>query len=167
MVLAQPTLADWDQDEADELIEEAQEELTQFKEKDPSVQELVDKSPGYVILPSVGKGGFVVGGARGKGILYEKGVPEAIVTMTQVSVGFQFGGQSFAEFIFFEDQATLDNFKHGNTELSAQASAVAVKSGASTDAEFNGGMLIFTQAHGGAMVEASLGGQKFELNFKD
>lgn len=167
LAFALPAAADWDQDEADELQEESQEVLAKFKEEDPGVQDLLDKSAGYAILPSVGKGGFIVGGARGHGILYEKHEAIAIVKMTQVSVGLQVGGQSFSEFIFFEDQAALDNFKHGNTELSAQMSAIAVTKGASSDAEFNGGMAIFTKPIKGAMLEASVGGQKFELNFKD
>lgn len=167
LALALPAAADWDQDEADEYHKESQEALTKFKNDDPDVQKLLDSAPGYVILPSVGKGGFIVGGARGHGILYEMHEPVAIVTMTQVSVGLQAGGQAFSEFIIFEDQAALDNFKHGNTELSAQMSAVAVRKGASSDAKFSGGMAIFTQPKGGAMLEASVGGQKFELNFKD
>lgn len=166
LAFALPASADWDQDEADELHAESQEALAKFKEDDPGVQDVLDKSPGYVILPSVGKAGFVIGGARGHGLLYEAHEPIAIVTMTQVSVGLQIGGQSFSEFIIFEDQATLDNFKRGNTELSAQMSAVAVRKGASSDAEFNGGMAIFTQARGGAMLEASVGGQDFDLNLK-
>ena len=45
-----------------------------------------------------------------------------------------------------------------------QMSAVAVKTGASVDADFQSGVAIFTQAKGGLMYEASIGGQKF--NYK-
>ena len=108
-----------------------------------------------------------IGGARGKGVLYENGAVTAVVTLSQLSIGFQWGGQAYSEFIFFETAAALADFKRGNYELGAQASAVAIKTGASADAEFNGGMAIFTQAKGGLMYEASVGGQKFKVEAKD
>jgi lipid-binding SYLF domain-containing protein len=167
LVFASATaLSKWDPDEAEEYHAKAQEAKAAFLEKDPSVQRFFDKSSGYVIIPTVGKAGFGIGGARGKGLLYENGAITAIVTLSQLSFGFQWGGQAYSEFIFFEDAATLENFKKGNYELGAQASAVAVTAGVSADAEFNGGMAIFTQAKGGLMYEASVGGQKFKVEAK-
>jgi lipid-binding SYLF domain-containing protein len=151
----------WDPDEAE------QEAIAEFKKSDPSIQRFFDVASGYLVIPTVGKGGFGIGGARGTGILYEKGAATAMVTMTQLSIGFQMGGQAYSEFIFFEDDATLTNFKRGNYELGAQASAVAITAGASADADFNGGMAIFTQAKGGLMYEASVGGQKFKVELKE
>jgi len=156
----------WDPAEVDEYHAKAQEAIAVFKEKDPTARRFFDASAGYVVIPTVGKGGFGIGGARGKGVLYENGAVTAIVTMTQLSIGFQAGGQAYSEFIFFEDDATLTNFKRGNYELGAQASAVAVTVGASADAKFNGGMAIFTHAKGGLMYEASVGGQKFKVEPK-
>lgn len=158
--------SDWDLDEAEEYDEKAQVALGDFKESDPKVQKFIDQSAGYVVIPTVGKAALGIGGARGKGVLYESGAVTAVVTLTQVSFGFQGGGQAYSEFIFFEDAATLENFKRGNFELNAQASAVAVTAGASADAEFNGGMAIFTQAKGGLMYEAAVGGQKFKVEAK-
>jgi len=157
----------WDPDEADEYHAKAQEAIATFKEKDPTIQRFFDAAAGYVVIPTVGKAGFGIGGARGKGVLYENGAVTAIVTLTQLSIGFQWGGQAYSEFIFFEDGATLSNFKRGNYELGAQASAVAVTAGASADAQFNSGMAIFTQAKGGLMYEASVGGQKFKVEPKN
>ena len=157
----------WDPDEADEYHAKSQEAISEFKENDPSIQRFFDASSGYLVIPTVGKAGFGIGGARGKGILYENGAITAIVTLTQLSFGFQWGGQAYSEFIFFEDDATLTNFKRGNYELGAQASAVAITAGASADADFNGGMAIFTQAKGGLMYEASVGGQKFKVEPKE
>lgn len=163
---ATTTFADWDADEGAEYHEKAQVALDLFKENDPKVQGFIDKSAGYVVIPTVGKAALGIGGARGKGVLYEGGEVTAVVTLTQLSFGFQGGGQAYSEFIFFEDAATLENFKRGNYELNAQASAVAITAGASTDAEFNGGMVIFTQAKGGLMYEAAVGGQKFKVEAK-
>lgn len=158
--------AAWDPDEGAEYDAKAQVALDEFKAKDPKVESFIAKSAGYVVIPTVGKGGIGIGGARGKGVLYEGGAVTAVVTLTQLSFGFQWGGQAYSEFIFFEDAATLENFKRGNFELNAQASAVAVTAGASADAEFNGGMAIFTQAKGGLMYEAAVGGQKFKVEAK-
>jgi lipid-binding SYLF domain-containing protein len=160
------TALGWDPDEVKEYDAKAQEAIATFKEKDPSVQRFFDASSGYVVIPTVGKAGFGLGGARGTGILYENGAPTAVITLTQLSFGFQWGGQAYSEFIFFEDDATLSNFKKGNYELGAQVSAVAITAGASADAKFNGGMVIFTQAKGGLMYEASVGGQKFKVEEK-
>ena len=159
-------IAGWDPKEVEEYDAKAKEAIAAFKDNDPSVQRFFDASPGYVVIPTVGKAGFGIGGARCKGILYENGAPTAVVTLSQLSFGFQWGGQAYSEFIFFEDANSLGDFKRGNFELNAQASAVAVKSGASADAEFNGGMAIFTQAKGGLMYEAAVGGQKFKVETK-
>ena len=166
-LVAASAIAAWDEDEAAELDGKAQEALAAFKEADDKVKDLFDASPGYVVIPTVGKGGIGIGGARGKGLLYEGGEATAIITLTQLSFGFQWGGQAYSEFIIFEDDLTLANFKKGNFELNAQASAVAVTAGASADASFNDGMAIFTQEKGGLMYEAAVGGQKFKVEAKD
>ena len=164
LVVASATVfAGWDPDEVEEYDAKSQVAVATFKESDPSIQKFFDTSAGYVVIPTVGKAALGVGGARGKGILYEGGAATAVVTLTQLSFGFQGGGQAYSEFIFFEDAATLENFKRGNFELNAQASAVAITAGASADAAFNGGMAIFTQAKGGLMYEAAVGGQKFKV----
>ncbi len=157
----------WDADDAEEYDQKAQQAIALFKAKDPDIQKFFDTSSGYVVIPTVGKAGFGIGGARGKGVLYEDGEVTANVTLTQLSFGFQAGGQAYSEFIFFEDDVALANFKRGNYELGAQASAVAITAGASADAKFNGGMAIFTQAKGGLMYEASVGGQKFKVEVKE
>ena len=157
----------WDPDEVEEYDAKAQEAIAEFKEKDPSVERFFNKAAAYVVIPTVGKGGFGIGGARGKGLLYENGAITAFVTLTQLTIGFQAGGQAYSEFVFFEDQTALGQFKRGNYELGAQVSAVAVTAGASADANFEGGMAIFTQAKGGLMYEASVGGQKFKVELKE
>lgn len=166
MVVAPATAFGWDPNELEEYDGKSQEAIAEFKRSDPSIQRFFDAAAGYVVIPTVGKAGFGIGGARGKGVLYEAGVPTAIVTLSQLSVGFQWGGQAYSEFMFFEDAATLADFKRGNYELGAQASAVAITAGASLDAEFNSGVAIFTQAKGGLMYEASVSGQKFKVEPK-
>jgi lipid-binding SYLF domain-containing protein len=144
-----------------ELIKESEEARAQFVKSDSLMQSLFDNSYGYVIFPNIGKGAIGVGGAAGNGIVFEKGKPVGSAKMKQVSVGFQFGGQTYREVIFFEDAAALDRFKEGKFEFAAQASAVAVTAGASTNVKYREGVMVFTQEKKGLMYEASIGGQKF------
>lgn len=141
-----------------------------------------DKAYGHAIFPTIGKAGLVVGGAHGDGRVYEKGKYIGDATMTQVSVGFQAGGQAFSEIIFFEDKAALDRFTAGNFEMAATAQATAITAGASAtagstgasatasatkndaataDSGYHKGMAVFTLTKGGLMYEASVAGQKF------
>ena len=156
----------WKKDDSVELDGKAQEAVKVFREKDPSSKKFFDQAVAYVVIPTVGKAGIGIGGARGKGVLYENGKVTAVVTLSQLSIGFQWGGQAYSEFLFFQDNESLSNFKKGNYELGAQVSAVAVTAGVSADADFVNGMAIFTQAKGGLMYEASVGGQKFKVELK-
>ncbi|MCC6132312.1 MAG: hypothetical protein IT186_20510 [Acidobacteria bacterium] len=137
---------------------------------------------GYAVFPSIGKAGVGVGGARGKGRVYEQGKHIGDTTMTQVSVGAQLGGQAFSQIIFFEDARALKDFTSGNFEFGAEASAVAItaaaggqatstgasagasggKNDATTVGKYRKGMAIFTVAKGGLMYQATVGGQKFK-----
>ena len=81
--------------------------------------------------------------------------------MAQVTVGAQVGGASYREIIFFENNEALDRFKDNKYEFSGQVSAVALKSGASKNAKYADGVLVFTQDLTGLMAEATVGGQKF------
>jgi lipid-binding SYLF domain-containing protein len=144
------------------LVEDAEEARAEFIQVDGLMKNLFDNSYAYVIFPNVGKGGIGIGGAAGNGIVYEKGVVIGKAKLTQVSIGFQFGGQAYREVIFFEGAADLERFKSDNLEFSAQASAVAVTAGASANVKYANGVMIFTQQKGGLMYEASIGGQKFD-----
>ena len=159
-------LSAWGKDESVELDKEAKVALEELRSAGSSAQKYIDMSVGYVVIPTVGKAGFGIGGARGKGVMYEGGKVTAVVTLTQLSVGFQWGGQAYSEYIFFQTQSVLDDFKRGNYELGAQASAVAVTAGVSADAAFVNGMAILTKAKGGLMYEASVGGQKFKVELE-
>lgn len=140
---------------------------------------------GYAVFPTIGKGGLIVGGAHGTGHVYEKGKYIGNTSMTQVSVGFQAGGQAYSQIIFFEDKRALDEFTNGNFEFEAGVSAVAITaaaggtagttgasagaSGGKKDATTVGssyykGMAVFTIVKGGAMYQATVAGQKFTFD---
>ena len=138
-------------------------------------------SYGYAVFPTIGKGGFGIGGAHGAGRVYAKGAHVGDATMTQLTVGAQLGGQAYSQIIFLQDKRAFDEFTSGNFEFGAQATAVAITAAASAQAsttgatagvstdrsraktigEYQKGMAVFTVAKGGLMYEATIGGQKF------
>jgi len=145
-----------------EAVEKAKEAVKAFKEEDPSMKSFFGRSYGYAVFPSVGKGGIGIGGAHGNGTVFKGGKPVGKTSLTQATIGFQLGGQSYREIIFFEEKEDFDEFTAGKFKLAAQASAVAATSGASADAAYENGVAICTMAKGGLMYEASVGGQKFK-----
>ena len=145
---------------ADE-VSDANETISLFKKTDPDLAGFFKSSVGYAVFPTVGKGGYIVGGAYGKGVLYEDGAPVGKASLTQVTVGLQIGGQAYSEIIFFESEKVLSDFKAGDFAFSGQVSGVALAAGASANANYRSGVAVFTAAKGGLMAEASLGGQKF------
>ena len=153
-IFAAPAAAQ-DEDDVAEVIQK-------FQEGDPGMQAWFREAYGYVVFPSVGKGAIGIGGARGNGLVYEQGRLVGKSTLTQVTIGFQLGGQAFSEVIFFKDKTALDDFTRGNFEMGAQVSAVALTAGASADLAYNGGVAVVTATKGGLMYEASVGGQKFD-----
>ncbi|HMF39959.1 MAG TPA: lipid-binding SYLF domain-containing protein [Polyangia bacterium] len=146
----------------DELVPEARQTISTYRRIDPGMGDFFRRSAGYVVFPGIGKGGYIVGGAHGTGVLFENGVPAGKVTLNQVTVGAQIGGQEFSEIIFLEMPRTLAEFKQGKVNLSAQASAVALDQGAAAVAKFRNGVAVFTHMKGGLMAEASVGGQQFK-----
>ena len=151
------------QDDRDKkIIADAATAKAEFIKTDGLMQSLFNDAYGYVIFPNVGKGGIGIGGAAGNGAVYHSGSVIGMAKLKQVTVGFQFGGQAYREVIFFENKAALDRFKSNNFEFSAQASAVAATAGASANAKYRDGVMVFTQAKGGLMYEATIGGQKFD-----
>jgi lipid-binding SYLF domain-containing protein len=150
-------------DEASEAVKRAEEAVALFKKTDPTIGKFFETSVGWAVFPSVAKGAFIVGGAGGKGVLFENGKAVGTTSLVQVTIGLALGGQEYAEIIFFENALALSSFRGGNFALAAQVSAVAAASGAAATAKYQQGVAVFTVAIGGLMYEASVGGQKFEF----
>lgn len=151
-----------------------------FRES-PDVAPFFKNAYGYAVFPTIGKGGIGIGGAHGKGQVYQAGKVTGTTSMTQITIGLQLGGQAYSQIIFFQDERAYKDFTSGEFEFGAQASAVAITAGASAQAGTSGasagasggrdagkqvakyhqGMAVFTLAKGGLMYEASIGGQKF------
>lgn len=151
-------------DKVEEIKKDSDEAKGEFLKADWQMEKHFGSAYGYVIFPNVGKGGIGIGGAAGNGTVYEHGNKIGMAKLSQLSIGFQWGGQAYREIIFFENKEAMDNFKENNLEFSAQVSAVAVTAGASANAKFVDGVMVYTMQKGGLMYEASVGGQKLKYN---
>lgn len=138
--------------------------VARLKREGPGLDLFFRKAYGYAVFPSVGKAGMFIGGAYGEGEVYRKGRYIGTSTLTQISIGFQLGGQTYTEVIFFKDKRNLDKFTSGNFELGAQASAIAITAGVSADADYHDGVAVFTLPKQGLMYEAAVAGQKFSYD---
>ena len=138
---------------------------------------------GYAVFPTIGKGGIGVGGAAGKGHVYQDGKYVGESTLVQLSVGFQLGGQVYSQIVFFKDKHAFDEFTNDTFEFGADASAVAVTLGADAQAGTTGpsasvsttvdngkvatqyykGFAVLTLAKGGLMYQAAIAGQKYSF----
>jgi lipid-binding SYLF domain-containing protein len=145
------------------IIADSKAAKMEFIKIDALMQSLFDNAAGYVIFPNVGKGGLGIGAAAGNGVVYEGGAMVGMAKLSQLSIGFQAGGQAYREVIFFESKSELERFKASRFEFSAQASAVAATEGASANVKYTDGVMVFTMQKGGLMYEASIGGQKFDF----
>ena len=137
--------------------------ITAFKKADPGLEQTFRNAAGYAVFPNVGKGGLVFGGAHGLGYVYDSDKLIGYASMTQVTFGAQIGGQEFSQIIFFETKEALTKFKESKYTMNAQVSAVAAAEGASKNAKYVDGVMVFTRAKQGLMAEASVGGQKFKF----
>jgi lipid-binding SYLF domain-containing protein len=144
-------------------------------------------SYGYAVFPTIGKGAFVVGGAHGGGRVYVHGTYVGDTSLTQVSVGFQAGGEGYSQIVFFADKRAFEEFTQGNFEFDAGVQVVAITAAAGGDAGTQGvnggasggekdaatagkyykGMVVFTIVKGGALYQASVAGQKYSYKAKD
>lgn len=148
------------------LESEASTVVAKARANHAAVATMLDGAHSYAVFPTVGKGAVVVGGAYGKGVLFQGGSVVGFCDLTQASIGAALGGQAYSEIIAFEHETATNRFKSGNFSFAAQATAVALKSGAGANAKYEDGVAVFTLGESGLMYEASIGGQKFSYQAK-
>lgn len=147
-----------------EIIADAEQAKQTLIQHDNHLQTLFENSVGYVIFPNVGKGAYVVGGASGNGAVYQNGQLIGMADLKQLDVGLQLGGQAFIQVMFFDNEEVLNDFKQGGFKLAGNASAVALDQGAADNINFKDGVAVVTLPKAGAMLEVSVGGQKFNFD---
>lgn len=154
--------------ERKDLVAEAQRTLRTFKQNKPGhFKAYMESSVGAAIFPSIGKGGYFLGGAYGQGVVYENARHVGYCKIEQATLGLQLGGQAYSQIIFFENKTALQRFKRGELAGTAQASAVAIQADASATADYKNGVAVFSMDSAGLMYEAAIGGQKFSYLPKD
>lgn len=144
------------------LQNEVKDAMKQLVASNPELDSYFQKAYGFAVFPKITKGGLGIGGAGGKGLVFDNKTVIGQSNLAQATFGLQAGGQQYMEVVFFEDQPALDRFTAGKVKFSGQASAVALKDGASVDIDYQDGVAIFTKTIGGLMAEASVGGQSFK-----
>jgi lipid-binding SYLF domain-containing protein len=149
------------EEKKDDLAREAETALSKAQRNEPQLEELCRQSVAYAVFPKVGKGAAGVGGAYGKGVLFEDHRIAGYCDLTQASVGLQLGGQTYTEILCFESRDALQRFKADEFALDAQATAVALDAGAGRNLDYKDGVAVVTTDEAGLMAEASIGGQKF------
>jgi lipid-binding SYLF domain-containing protein len=177
LLFALPALA------GERKVEDYSATITEFK-KIPDVAKFFGNSHAYAVFPTIGKGGLGIGGSHGKGQVYRGGKVIGFTSTSDISIGFQAGGQAYSQVVFFQSAEALKKFTTGEFEFAASASAIAVQSsaGATTGtegtgasasgsktgdkatakAEYQDGVVVFTMAKGGLMYAATIAGQKYK-----
>ena len=122
---------------------------------------MLDDSYGYAMFPSVGKGGLIVGGGYGKGVVWEHGKRVGYADVTLASIGALVGGQTYAELVVFKDKDSFQSLMDNKLTFSANTSAVILKTGAARKSAPVNGTVVFIKPNVGVMADASIGGQKF------
>ena len=85
------------------------------------VAHFFDSAYGYVVFPSIGKGGLGIGAAHGKGQVWAGGKVTGYSNLTDVSIGLQAGGQAYRQVIFFQDRRAYEEFTEEGTVRIAAA----------------------------------------------
>jgi lipid-binding SYLF domain-containing protein len=125
----------------------------------------LSKVKGYLVFPAVYKGGFVVGGEYGEGVLRVNGKSVAYYNIASASVGFQIGAQKTSYIFAFADQYALDTFiKSNGWEAGVDGSIAVAKWGQGIDISsisFEKPIYAFVFDNKGLMANISLEGTKF------
>jgi lipid-binding SYLF domain-containing protein len=157
VVLSPATQARQESDEARRVREAS----TVFGEimsaEDKSIpQAILGKAEGIAIFPSTLRGGFLVGGVRGRGILSARNEGRwsspAFLTLTGGSIGLQIGGQAADIILVINQRRGVENLVSNQFKLGADAAVAAGPVGrdaqAATDLQLRAQILSYSRARG-------------------
>jgi lipid-binding SYLF domain-containing protein len=126
--------ADEDDKREEDRVKEAGEVMKEILNiPDDIPQDLLDKAECVVILPSVKKGAFGVGGSYGRGVMICRGGPHytgkwgtpALYALEGISIGFQLGGQATDFVLLVMNPKGAESLLYSKVKLGADASAAA------------------------------------------
>jgi len=130
-----------------------------------NAKEFLENLAGYIVFPSVLKGGYIIGGKYGEGVLRIKGESSEYYSVASASVGFQLGVQKVSYLVAFASKDALDNFRRSNGwEAGVDGSIAAVNWGIGKELptfSFEKSIYAFIFDSKGLMANISLEGTKF------
>ncbi|AUT65632.1 MULTISPECIES: BPSL1445 family SYLF domain-containing lipoprotein [Paraburkholderia] len=138
--------------------------LTRLYNVVPGARELVGKSNGLLVFPTVINAGIGLGGQYGEGALRVGGKSVGYYSTASASVGLQAGAQSKAIVFLFMTADALDRFRSSEGwSAGADASVAVLKVGANGDVDTGtatGQINAFVLTNGGLMAGATVDGTK-------
>lgn len=99
---------------SEKLEKQSNEAISKFIKQFKGAEKFIAKANGYLVFPKITKGGFVVGGSYGEGVLRVDGQTKHYYSVTSASLGFQAGAQQHSMLIAFLSEASLNNFIASN-----------------------------------------------------
>ena len=116
---------------AKELDKNARKALADLYAKSPVAKEKGETAKAILVFPGITKGGFIVGGQYGEGVLIKDGKTAGYYNTVAASYGLQIGGQRYGYALFFMTDSMLGYLdKSGGWELGSAPSIVVADKGA-------------------------------------
>jgi lipid-binding SYLF domain-containing protein len=116
---------------AAEINRDAKKVLQKLYKKSNSAKALGEKAKAVLVFPSVVKGGFMVGGLYGEGVLLKEGKAVAYYNTVAASYGLQIGAQKYGYAMFLMNDAAIQYLDRSDGwEVGTGPSIVVVDKGA-------------------------------------
>ena len=153
-----PTFAQKDENNRIENAGKVMDEILNVPDDIPA--DLLDKAECVIVLPSVLKAAFIVGGSYGRGVMTCRSGPDfngrwsapAMMALEGASVGFQIGGQATDFVLLVMNKRGASSILTSQVKLGADVAAAAGPKGrdaaASTDVTLRAEVLSYSRSRG-------------------
>jgi lipid-binding SYLF domain-containing protein len=99
---------------AGEIDAAAEQTLKQLRETEPVSEKMIKEAKGILVFPQIVKGGFIVGGAGGDGVLLVHGKPDGYYRSASLSFGLQAGLTEYGYVVFLMDEGAMKYLKQSD-----------------------------------------------------
>jgi len=135
--------------------------LAEFR-KEQRLGPFFEEAEVIAVYPLSARAANGVGFAYGSGLVFDREQrPIGYTRMWQITAGPQIGGQLYRQVLFFKTRAVYDKFTRSPAEFAGQFNAAAAVIGISATPSFSSDIALFTQLHGGLLLEASFSGHRY------
>ncbi|WP_456457537.1 lipid-binding SYLF domain-containing protein [Nitratifractor sp.] len=139
--------------------------IQRFEAQAKGGKEFLERTSGYLVIPSLYKAGFIVGGGYGEGGLVVGGKIVDYYSMISASIGFQAGAEKRSIIIAFLTPQALESFRQSNKwKVGIDGSIAFVNWGGGVDlstVDFKKSIVAFAFDNKGIMANLSLDGAVF------